>query len=126
MANQTVEKAWEWTDGGTLPLVVDASSCALGVGHEIVPYLTPENKRKHEQLDVVDSLVWTAGELLPHLTASRKVDSAVIHPTCSMRHLGDVEQLEELAKFVAHEGERPRVRGVLRLRRGPRHAPQGG
>ncbi|MET9595444.1 FAD-binding and (Fe-S)-binding domain-containing protein [Streptomyces sp. NPDC006516] len=103
MANQTVERAWEWTDGGRLPLVVDASSCTLGIGQEIIPYLTPENRRKHEKLDVIDSLVWAAGELLPHLTAARKVNSAVIHPTCSMRHLGDVEQLDELARFVAHE-----------------------
>ncbi|GAB2997056.1 hypothetical protein GCM10023080_073790 [Streptomyces pseudoechinosporeus] len=69
MANQTVERAWKWTDGGRLPLVVDASSCTLGIGHEITPYLTPENKRRHERLDVVDSLVWAARELLPHLTA---------------------------------------------------------
>ncbi|MEU5144020.1 FAD-binding and (Fe-S)-binding domain-containing protein [Streptomyces sp. NPDC021139] len=103
MANRTVERAWEWTDEGRLPLVVDASSCTLGIGHEITPYLTPENRRRHERLDVVDSLVWAARDLLPHLTAARKVDSAVIHPTCSMHHLGDVEQLEELARFVAHE-----------------------
>jgi D-lactate dehydrogenase len=103
MANRTVERAWQWTDAGRLPLVVDASSCTLGIGHEIVPYLTPENRRRHEQLDVVDSLAWAARDLLPHLTAVRKVDSAVIHPTCSMRHLGDVEQLGELARFVAHE-----------------------
>jgi D-lactate dehydrogenase len=103
MANRTVERAWEWTDGGRLPLVVDASSCTLGIGHEVIPYLTPENKRRHERLHVIDSLVWAARELLPHLTAVRKVDSAVIHPTCSMRHLGDVEQLHRLARFVAHE-----------------------
>ncbi|MFF9018894.1 FAD-binding and (Fe-S)-binding domain-containing protein [Streptomyces eurythermus] len=103
MANRTVERAWEWTDGGRLPLVVDASSCALGIGHEIIPYLTPENRRRHGRLDVVDSLVWAARELLPHLTAVDKVGSAVIHPTCSMRHLGDVERLEELARFVADE-----------------------
>ncbi|GGQ98517.1 FAD-binding and (Fe-S)-binding domain-containing protein [Streptomyces flaveolus] len=101
MANRTVERAWEWTDGGRLPLVVDASSCTLGIGHEIVPYLTPENARRHEQLKVVDSLVWAAEELLPHLVAVTTVDSAVIHPTCSMRHLGDVAQLETLARFVA-------------------------
>ncbi|GGU69848.1 FAD-binding and (Fe-S)-binding domain-containing protein [Streptomyces daghestanicus] len=101
MANRTVERAWEWTDGGTLPLVVDASSCALGIGHEIVPYLTPENKLRHERLKVVDSLVWAAEELLPRLVAVTTVGSAVIHPTCSMHHLGDVAQLESLARFVA-------------------------
>ncbi|MFE9357883.1 FAD-binding and (Fe-S)-binding domain-containing protein [Streptomyces olivaceoviridis] len=101
MANHTVERAWEWTDGGELPLVVDASSCTLGIGHEIVPYLTPENRRRHERLKVVDSLVWAAEELLPHLTAVATVGSAVIHPTCSMHHLGDVARLEQLARFVA-------------------------
>ncbi|POX57542.1 FAD-binding oxidoreductase [Streptomyces sp. Ru62] len=101
MANRTVERAWEWTGGGELPLVVDASSCTLGIGHEIVPYLTPENKRRHERLQVVDSLVWAAEELMPHLTAVATVGSAVIHPTCSMHHLGDVAQLEKLARFVA-------------------------
>jgi D-lactate dehydrogenase len=103
MANRTVERAWQWTEGGRLPLVVDASSCTLGIGREIIPYLTPENRHRHERLDVVDSLVWAARDLLPGLTAHRKVDSAVIHPTCSMRHLGDVGQLDELARFVARE-----------------------
>ncbi|MFC7472053.1 hypothetical protein ACFQVA_37920 [Actinomadura keratinilytica] len=41
MANRIVEAAWGWTDGGRLPLVVDASSCTLGIAHEVVPYLTP-------------------------------------------------------------------------------------
>ncbi|MFG2359140.1 FAD-binding and (Fe-S)-binding domain-containing protein [Streptomyces sp. NPDC048521] len=107
MANRTVERAWQWTDGGRLPLVVDASSCTLGIGHEVIPYLTPENKLRHDKLTVVDSLVWAATELLPHLTASRKVDRAVVHPTCSMRHLADTEELDELARFVAHTVDVP-------------------
>ncbi|NEA38745.1 FAD-binding and (Fe-S)-binding domain-containing protein [Streptomyces sp. SID11385] len=103
MANRIVEAAWGWTGGGRLPLVVDASSCTLGIAHEVVPYLTPENKELHEALTIVDSLVWAAEELLPELTVHRKVESAVVHPTCSMQHLGDVDQLVELAGACAHE-----------------------
>jgi D-lactate dehydrogenase len=103
MANRIVERAWEWTDGGRLPLIVDASSCTLGIGQEVGPYLTPENYRKHQALTVVDSIVWAATELLPHLKVTDRIDSAVIHPTCSMRHLGDVEQLLAVARFVAHD-----------------------
>ncbi|MCX5097019.1 FAD-binding oxidoreductase [Streptomyces sp. NBC_00365] len=103
MANRIVERAWEWTDGGRLPLVVDASSCTLGIGHEVEPYLTPENERKHQALTVVDSIVWAVTELLPHLKVTDRIDSAVIHPTCSMRHLGDVEQLRAVAQFVADD-----------------------
>ncbi|MFE3515154.1 FAD-binding and (Fe-S)-binding domain-containing protein [Streptomyces sp. NPDC059166] len=101
MANRVVEAAWGWTAGGSLPLVVDASSCTLGLAREVVPYLTDENRALHEELTVVDSLVWAADELLPHLAVFRKRDSAVLHPTCSMEHLGDVAHLRALAEACA-------------------------
>jgi D-lactate dehydrogenase len=103
MANRIVEAAWGWTAGGKLPLVVDASSCTLGIAHEVVPYLTADNRELHAELRIVDSLVWAADELLPHLTVHRTVGSAVLHPTCSMRHLGDEAQLRAVAEACADE-----------------------
>ncbi|MEU1228253.1 FAD-binding and (Fe-S)-binding domain-containing protein [Streptomyces sp. NPDC005828] len=103
MANRIVEAAWGWTAGGRLPLVVDASSCTLGIAHEVVPYLTEENRELHAELTVLDSLVWAADELLPRLDVRRRVASAVVHPTCSMRHLGDEEKLTALAGACAEE-----------------------
>jgi D-lactate dehydrogenase len=103
MANRIVERAWEWTDHGRLPLIVDASSCTLGVGNEVRPYLTPDNTRRHQALTVVDSLAWAATRLLPHLTVTHRIDTAVVHPTCSMRHLGSDEQLRTVAEFVAQD-----------------------
>ncbi|MEU0399595.1 FAD-binding and (Fe-S)-binding domain-containing protein [Streptomyces sp. NPDC006197] len=103
MANRIVEAAWGWTAGGRLPLVVDASSCALGIAHEVVPYLTEDNRALHAELTVLDSLVWAADELLPRLEVRRRVASAVVHPTCSMRHLGDEEKLTVLAEACAEE-----------------------
>ncbi|MFC9701047.1 FAD-binding and (Fe-S)-binding domain-containing protein [Streptomyces sp. NPDC056943] len=103
MANRIVEAAWGWTAGGKLPLVVDASSCTLGIADEVVPYLTDDNRELHAELTVLDSLVWAADELLPRLEVRRRVTSAVVHPTCSMRHLGDEEQLTRLAEACAEE-----------------------
>ncbi|MET7515373.1 FAD-binding and (Fe-S)-binding domain-containing protein [Streptomyces sp. NPDC005480] len=103
MANRIVEAAWGWTAGGRLPLVVDASSCTLGIAHEVVPYLTDDNRELHKELTIVDSIVWAADELLPHLTVHRTVGSAVLHPTCSMEHLGDVAQLRAVAEACADE-----------------------
>lgn len=103
MANRIVEAAWGWTAGGTLPLVVDASSCTLGIAEEVVPYLSEDNRALHRELTVVDSLVWAADELLPELTVFRTAGSAVVHPTCSMEHLGDVGQLRALAEACADE-----------------------
>ncbi|MGA4957800.1 FAD-binding and (Fe-S)-binding domain-containing protein [Streptomyces lavendulocolor] len=103
MANRIVEAAWGWTAGGRLPLVVDASSCALGLTREVVPYLDTPNRELHEQLTVLDSVVWAADELLPHLAVRRKAASAVVHPTCAMRHLGDEDRLLALAAACAEE-----------------------
>lgn len=107
MANRIVEAAWGWTAGGKLPLVVDASSCTLGIAHEVVPYLTEDNRALHRELTVVDSLVWAADELLPELTVLRKSDAAVLHPTCSMEHLDDVAQLRAVAEACTHEAVIP-------------------
>lgn len=103
MANRIVEAAWGWTAGGRLPLVVDASSCTLGIAHEVVPYLTDDNRSLHAELRIVDSIVWAAEELLPHLEVRRTVGSAVLHPTCSMRHLDDEAQLRAVAEACADE-----------------------
>ncbi|MGW1819417.1 FAD-binding and (Fe-S)-binding domain-containing protein [Streptomyces sp. NPDC002125] len=103
MANRVVEAAWGWTAGGTLPLVVDASSCTLGLAREVVPYLTEDNMALHREMTFVDSLVWAADELLPHLTVFRRTGSAVLHPTCSMEHLGDVAHLRTMAEACADE-----------------------
>ncbi|MFF8554925.1 FAD-binding and (Fe-S)-binding domain-containing protein [Streptomyces sp. NPDC015501] len=103
MANRIVEAAWGWTAGGKLPLVVDASSCTLGIAEEVAPYLTEDNRALHRELTVVDSLVWAAEELLPELTVFRTAASAVVHPTCSMEHLGDVGQLRAVAEACADE-----------------------
>ena len=103
MANRIVEKAWQWTERGRLPLIVDASSCTLGIAKEVRPYLSSDNLRKHAALTVIDSIVWAATELLPHLEMTRQIDSAVLHPTCSMRHLGDDGDLHTVAAACARD-----------------------
>ncbi|MEU8774943.1 FAD-binding and (Fe-S)-binding domain-containing protein [Streptomyces sp. NPDC048606] len=103
MANRIVDAAWGWTAGGRLPLVVDASSCTLGIAHEVLPYLTEENLALHRELRIVDSVVWAAEELLPRLEVLRTVGSAVLHPTCSMHHLGDEAQLRAVAAACSEE-----------------------
>ncbi|MFX4292104.1 FAD-binding and (Fe-S)-binding domain-containing protein [Streptomyces bohaiensis] len=107
MANRVVEAAWRWTDHGRLPLVVDASSCTLGLAEEVVPYLTEANRERHARLTVLDSLQWAVDQLLPRLAVNHPVASAVVHPTCSMQHLGDEEALRRVAEACAGEAVVP-------------------
>ena len=101
MANRMVERLWRWSGEGALPVVVDASSCSLGLAHEVGPHLTEENRERHAGLRIVDSIAWAHDELLPHLQVKRRVSSAVVHPVCATHHLGLAGQLEALAGRLA-------------------------
>ncbi len=103
MANRTVEAMWGWSGEGELPIVIDASSCSLGLRDEVAPALNDENRERHAKLTVLDSVAWAHDRLLPGLTTTAKVGSVAIHPTCSTRHLGLTSQLRGLGEAVAED-----------------------
>jgi D-lactate dehydrogenase len=103
MANKTVEALWRWTGEGSLPVVIDASSCALGLVEDVVPHLSDENRERHIQLEVLDSIAWAHDHLLPRLSVRRRLGSAAVHPACATRHLGIAGRLESLAGELADE-----------------------
>ncbi len=107
MANHVVGRLWEWTDGGALPVVVDATSCTLGLVHEIQPYLVGAAVTQHAALRIVDSIQWARDTLLPRLEVRTKVGSAVIHSTCAGQHLGLTDALVDVASALAEDVTKP-------------------
>jgi D-lactate dehydrogenase len=103
MANRTVEALWRWTQEGQLPVVIDASSCALGLRDDVPAQLDEHNAARHERLEIIDSVAWAHDRLLPDLTVTRRVRSVATHPPCSVRHLGLVRQLEAIAAELAED-----------------------
>jgi D-lactate dehydrogenase len=101
MANAVVEHLWRWTDGGRLPVIVDATSCTFGLVHEVEPYLEGPAVAQHQKLEILDSIEWARDHLLPRLDVHTKVGAAVIHSTCAGTHLGLGPALEEVAGAVA-------------------------
>jgi D-lactate dehydrogenase len=89
MRAKTTAAIDRWTDGGRLPLVMDANSCTH-VAKGTVPFAT------------LDAIEWVQ-RLLPALEVKRKVGSVAVHPTCSARHMGLVHQLQEVAAALADE-----------------------
>jgi D-lactate dehydrogenase len=104
MAVKIVEALWRWSDGGKLPIVIDAASCTLGLVEEVERHL--DEQRKAQGLELIDSVTWCR-DLLPHLSIARKLARVVVHPTCSMNHLGISSQLSEIASSLAVEAEVP-------------------
>lgn len=56
MANAIAEAMLRWSDGGKIPIVVDAASCTLGLSQDIAGLLDAKTKAKYESLQIVTRL----------------------------------------------------------------------
>lgn len=81
------------SDGGRLPVIVDASSCTEGV----LDAMTGTG------IEVVDAITFVRRHLLERLEIGERARSVTVHPTCSTTHLGATEDLLTIAEACASE-----------------------
>jgi D-lactate dehydrogenase len=101
MARRAAAALERWTDGGRLPVVIDASSCTHGLSGDNAP----------EGVEVLDSIAWIHDRVLPRLTVARKLRSLAVHPTCSAGHLGLSDKLAAVAGALADDVVVPAASG---------------
>lgn len=96
-----IDTLWAWSDGGRLPVVVDASSCvhALLAGADKLP---PDARERLRRLDLTDA-VGLLDRLRPRLRLHAVRDRVVLHPTCATQQLGGVEAMRRVAAACAGE-----------------------
>lgn len=96
MAAITLDRAWEWTRKGRLPLVTDASSCAHGLA-DLGPLLDEDRRRRFDAITILDSIDFVHDTVLPALVErggwTRSDDAIVVHATCSVQHAHNVDRL---------------------------------
>ncbi len=85
------------SDGGALPVVVDAASCTEG----LIRLLDDEG------IPVIDAVAFVDATVLPRLPAARRVASVTVHPTCSSTQLGINPALLRVAAAAADEVVQP-------------------
>jgi D-lactate dehydrogenase len=83
------------TRGGTLPVISDAASCSEGFERLVAA--------SSGAIRVVDAVAFTAAEIVPRLTVTRRFASLALHPTCSSTRMGLNDTLMTLARAVADE-----------------------
>jgi D-lactate dehydrogenase len=103
MAAKTAAALWRWSDGGRLAVVIDASSCALGLREEIAPCLTESERERFEQIEILDSIEWVHDRLLPRLQVAQRLTRIALHPTCASGQLGLTGKLEAIAGALAED-----------------------
>ena len=101
MANRTIEKLWQWTDKGKLPVVLDITSCTHTLQH-CHWALSPENKERFSAIKIIDSIDYLADYILPNVTVRKKTNIA-LHPVCSLQHMGLENKFLSVARQLATE-----------------------
>ncbi|MCG6567411.1 FAD-binding oxidoreductase [Tessaracoccus sp. ZS01] len=80
-------------DGASLPIVIDASSCALAL----------QEMAEGHDIEVLDLVQFTAEHLLPHLKVTHPIDSIALHPTCASTRMGINEHLLAIANAISDD-----------------------
>jgi D-lactate dehydrogenase len=101
MARRTAARILRWTAGGSLPLVVDATSCTHGLLRDVAPELDEALRERYERVPILDSIDWVHDRLLARLSIRRRLARAALHPTCSVGHLGLGAKLRAIADALA-------------------------
>jgi D-lactate dehydrogenase len=102
-ANEMVERLWDWTAEGALPIVIDAASCTQGVADPGEGVLSEENAERLAELEILDSVAWAHDRLLPWLEIPERVGSATVHPPCATRQMGLAGRLRSLVDALADD-----------------------
>jgi D-lactate dehydrogenase len=93
MAARTAAALRRWTGDGELPVVMDASSCSLGLRENL----------SLDGVEVIDSVSWVHDHLIERLQLTHRLGSVVVHPTCATGQLGLSGALAAVAGRMADE-----------------------
>ncbi len=93
MSERVIAALRRWSEDGRLPVVIDASSCALGLEREVGV----------EGVEILDSIAWVHDHLLDVLAPEHRLGRVVLHANCSATHLGLARKLRTIASTLAED-----------------------
>jgi D-lactate dehydrogenase len=99
-ANSIVEKLWQSSREGALPVVIDVSSCAYTL-HNLRPSLNEPCKQKFDQLTILDCVDFLHDKVMPAAVVKEQKSNIVLHSVCSLEKMKTSHKFISLAKHFA-------------------------
>ena len=99
-ASRAIERLFRWSDGGRLPIVVDASPCAFALT-TCRAAGDGAHRERFDALRIEDAIRWAHETLLPLLPVRRRVPRVAVHPVCSAVKMGLVPELAATMRACA-------------------------
>ncbi len=100
--NQLIESFWEWSDSGRLPIIMDTSTCTYTLKN-CYGDLSEANRKKFNQLKILDSIQFVHDYLLKNLKIDTKLKSVALHPVCSVVKMNLSEKFKSIAEVCAEQ-----------------------
>lgn len=100
--HHTLEKFWDWSRHGQLPIVIDSSSCAYTL-RTAGDSLQGEDLQRWKQLKILDPVEFAHDLVLPRLVFTPLKRAVILHPNCSARKLGLDGKMEAVARRCAED-----------------------
>jgi D-lactate dehydrogenase len=98
--HHALDKFWEWSQQGKLPIVIDTTSCAYTL-RTCAGALSGEDLKRYRQLSILDSIEFLHDILLLRLELRPLDEEVILHPNCSARKLGLQEKMTAIARRCA-------------------------
>jgi D-lactate dehydrogenase len=102
MIHQTLEKMWQWSQSGRLPIVIDSSSCAYSL-RSSGEALEGVDLDRWKKLTILDSVEFAQQYLLPRLQITALDEKVILHPNCALRKLNLEKNLKHVVNACAGE-----------------------
>lgn len=93
-----LERIWEWSNHGDLPVIIDAASCTHTVVDAMPEILTGDDLERFNAIRVLDVVQWLDEEVMEHLPITADQGRIAVHPPCSGEHLGTTDALIRVAE----------------------------
>jgi len=103
---RTLNKFWDWSREGRLPIFIDSTSCAYAL-RSCEAALGGDDRRRWAQMTILDPIEFIHDRLLPNLNVNRLNRSVVLHPNCAAVKLGLEEKLSRIGRQCAKSSTIP-------------------
>jgi D-lactate dehydrogenase len=100
--NRSIERFWNWSDEGRMPIVIDTSPCTYGLLTSW-SQLEPQNQHRLKSMRIIDSVAFAHDELLPRLKVKQKLGAIALHPVCSLTKMNLASKLEAIGRECSQE-----------------------
>jgi D-lactate dehydrogenase len=99
-ANDIVDRLWEASHSGKIPVVTDVSSCAYTL-QNLRNVISPAHQSKFDRMKMLDSVEFLHDMVMPLIKNVKPKGSIVLHPVCSLQKMGTWHKFVTVARFFA-------------------------